>query len=173
MPEHVVLPAGAQVQRAPVSDDFNRYIQDMTQQITEIELWLSGSRIVVDENGNKSMKAFSEPIVNDVGRDAITSWLKTYLNPNVYMSAISTADVTNNYLVELENLGKDLLLNHRQYNLQRAQMGPIYSKISSFIFFALRKAETDKKFIYENMQSKNTQGQAQQQQSSGILGGLI
>lgn len=171
MPENVVLPAGGMLTQAPPSDDFNRYTQEMEKLIREMEFFLTGEREFKNANGEMERKLVEVPRANTAGKNAILNWLRGYLNPNTYMAFTKSGDTYNNFILDAEDLADDLTVNHSKYAISNDDMVAIHSKMCFMFFMALRKAETDKKFIYGSM--KTNYQPDQPQQPAGMFGGLF
>ena len=171
MPEQVILQPGAQMMQAPPSDDFNRFTQEMQILISEMEAFLTGFRTVPGPNNTKKQIKIGDALVNDEGKNAILNWLRSYLNPNTYMSLTKSGDTYNNYCNDADDLIDDLCVNHSRYGLYIDDFPPITAKITAMMFFALRKAETDKEYIFRNMRSNYTP--TGEIQKKGLLGGLF
>ena len=167
--ENVVLPQGAMLTQAPPSDDFNRYIQEMTTLIKEMEMFLTGKREIKDANGETTQVQMEIARVNEAGKNAILNWLRSYLNPNTYMSLTKSGDTYNNFILDSEDLADDMTVNHSKYGMCNDDMVAIHAKMCFMFFMALRKAETDKEYIYRNMRT-NYAPTTDQQQKKGILG---
>jgi hypothetical protein len=169
--DNMILPAGGMLTQAPPSDDFNRYTQEMQSLIKEMDFFLTGEREARDENGNLVRERVEEPRVNVAGKNAILNWLRAYLNPNTYMSLTKSGDTFNNFILDSEDLADDMTVNHTKYGLFGDDMVAIHSKMCFMFFMALRKAETDKEYIYRNM--KTNYAPTEPQQKKGLFGGLI
>ena len=172
MTEPVVVPSGGMLTRQPPSDDFNKYIQEMSNLIRETELFLMGLEERKDtRTGIIETVRVGEPLVNLYGKNAILHWYRTYLNPNTYMSMITTADTRNNFMHDANAAADDLWVNRKKYGMSRAACRAIYDKMMFHFFTALRKAETDKKYIYDSTKVNYT-GTGQPEKKSG-WGGLF
>jgi hypothetical protein len=172
MTENIMIPAGGMITQAPPSDDFNRYIQEMSKQIKEMELYLMGEKESKDENGVLQRIKYEKPLVNEAGKNSIINWLQCYLTPNTYMSYIKGGDTFNNFVLDVDDLADDLTVKHKEYGLDRANMWALHSRLCFIFFMALRKAETDKKYIYQNMRT-NYQPTNEEQKPAGLFGGLF
>lgn len=134
--------------------DFNRFTQEMEALIHDMELFLSGEKEVKNENGDVVRVRVDRPKVNEAGKNAILNWLRAYLNPNTYLAYTKSGDTPNNYILDVRDIADDLTINHAKYALSYEDFQSIHAKICLMVFMALRKAETDKKFIFEAMQTK-------------------
>lgn len=151
MSENVVVPSGGMLTRSPPSDDFNKYIQEMTNLIKETELYLMGLEERIDKKtGIIDTVKVGEPLVNLYGKNAVLNWYRTYLNPNTYMSMIKDSDTYNNFIHDAGAAADDLWVNRKKYGMSRVGCRAIYEKMMFLFFMALRKAETDKKYIYDS-----------------------
>lgn len=138
--------------------DFNKYIQDMNQVINDLDLFLAGVRVEKNAATGEwvKFKTSETPIMNEEGREWIKARLRTYLNPNTYMSGLAEKDAAHSYRLDIVNFGCDLYGDRLKYNMTRAGARKLLSLMAPVMWFALRKAETDKKAIYEHMNSANS-----------------
>lgn len=172
MSDQVVIPAGGALARTSPSDDFNRYIQEMESLIKETEMYLMGYTLERNREGRFEYVQRNEPRVNEAGKSAIMNWLRTYLNPNTYMSLIKSADTRNNFFIDECALADDLVKNHKAYSLTHANFKAIHSKLCFIFFMALKKAETDKEYIFPSMKTNYTP-QTGEVKKTGLFGGII
>ena len=168
MSEPIIIPQGSMMARQPPSDDFNKYLQEMTQVIKEMDLYLQGLEEARDQDGNIIVIQKEAPKVNAEGRRALMSWMRNYLNPNTYMSYIKDYDTRNNYNLDKDNLLDDLVKNHKKYKLNLNDMQAIHSKWCGLFFFALKKSETDKKYIFGSSNTNYTPTQGEEQKKTGF-----
>jgi hypothetical protein len=171
MTEQLVIPAGGQLTKAFPSDDFNRYIQEMHGLIREKELFMMGQRETTDENGNKRIEQFSEPKINELGKNFVLDKMRDYLNPNTYMAMQKASDTQNNFRIDIRGMRDDLTLNHRRYAVSRSSAWAITDSYGQVIYFAMKKAETDKKYIYDATRTNYNPVPAEPKK--GLLGGLF
>lgn len=150
----VVVPSGGMLTRTPPSDDFNKYIQEMEKLIHDTELFLMGEEERKDlKTGILQVLKVGEPLVNLYGKNAVLNWYRTYLNPNTYMALTKNSDTYNNFIHDANAAADDLWVNRKKYGMSRAGCRAVYEKMMFLFFMALRKAETDKEYIYKNTQT--------------------
>ena len=167
-----VVPQGANIIRTPPSDDFNKLIQEMKEQAKEFELYLQGMEEVRDSKGNKIVQKVEEPRVNETGRKAIMSIVRSYLNPNVYLAENKEHNVLQNYKIDVRNIADELSINHVEYELSESNYCAIHSRLSQLIFHALQRSVSDKHYIFGSTNTSYTQ-QDNSPQKKGLFGGLF
>lgn len=169
--EQAIIPAGGMLTRVAPNDDFNRYTQEMEKLIDQFELSLMGLERERDKDGNPILVQRRKAKVNEEGKNAIIMFLKGYLNPNTYMSMIEGADTKNNYRTDVWDLMYMLCVKHQEFALSLDDFPMIHSELCRISFMALKKAETDKKYIYEA--TKTNYQPAPEQKQGGIFGRLL
>jgi len=167
----ILVPANAQLTRPPPSNDFNRFIQEMTQLTNDIDFFLQGLEEVRDAEGNKKVEQRGKPKVNQQGRRAIMQWVRIYLSPNTYLAENSTHNVSAQYQLDMANLRDELVKNHVEYGLDLKDFPAVHSQISQLIFNALQKSTTDKKYIFNT--SSTSYNPVIQQEKKGGLAGIL
>lgn len=175
-------PNYAQFQQAPikplldhvVSNDFNRYIQQMTDELYKFDLFLTGQRIFRDDKGDTKVVTECQARVNSIGRQEIMGRMTMFLNQNTWMSQISSEDTTKNQKLEVVAFARLLADNHVKYHLTIENARIIRDMVAQVFFFAMRKAETDKPTIFDTMNSTNVQPTQQGQQGmAGQVQGIF
>jgi hypothetical protein len=147
-----------------IAQDFNRFTQDMENHMKDVEFFLAGQRIVIDEaSGQKVLQRISDQKINELGRNVIMVKLRALLNVNTYMAQISDKDTESSYLQFAGETYRLLAENHVQYELTLPNARAIADLIMNMAFFAMRKAESDKATIYGTMNSSNQPPPQQQQ----------
>lgn len=148
--------------------DFNKFMQDMKQVIDDLDNFLAGTRIEKDAATGEwvKIKISDTALMTEEGREFVKARLRSYLNPNLYMSQLSDKDAVQSFKLDIVNFGCDLYGSITKYEMKRSSARRIISIIAPVIWFALRKSQTDKKAIYDHMNSANTN------QAPGQTGGL-
>lgn len=141
-------------------DDFNKFIQKITEEINNLDMVLSGKKIVKDEQtGEYALFKISEPMMNDKGREFVKARLSTYCNPNTYMSSLKDPDVGNSFRIDIANFTIDINESFEEYGCSVDNISKITHMVAPVMYFALCKAKTDKDSIYGSMRSNNAQPQ--------------
>ena len=150
-------------------DDFNKFIQKITDEINNLDMVLSGKKLMKNEQtGEMEIYKVSEPLMNDKGREFVKARLSTYCNPNTYMSGIKSADAVNSFKIDVSNFAIDLNSSFEEYDCTIENISKIVHLVCPIMYFALLKAETDKDSIYNNMHSNNY-GNGPQQRQPGLF----
>lgn len=147
--------------------DFNKYMQDMKQVIDDLDNFLASTRVEKDAKTGDwvKIKINDTPLMTEEGREFVKARLRSYLNPNLYMAQLSEKDAAHSFRLDIVNFGCDLYGSRVKYKMQRSSARRIISIIAPVMWFALRKSETDKKAIYDHMNSNNSN-------QGGGLGGV-
>lgn len=150
--------------------DFNRYIQEMEMPINRLDLYLAAKEMMKDEKGDDVLVDVEgeHERMNKHGREYVKSYLRTFLSPNTYMSAVNDREIDRLYDVEIQSLQDDLYPRIVEFGCSKNDVSAVYSRICSIVYMALKKARGDKEAIFKTMSSTNI---PQQQQQSG--GGLF
>ena len=150
--------------------DFNKFTQDMEKVINDLDMFLAGYRIEKDAQTGNWLKTqiAGRPMMNEHGREYVKSRLKTYLNPNLYLSSLSDKDATKSFQLDIVNFSCELYGNLTNYAMKLNDAEKTVGIVAPVIWFALRKSQSDKAAIYEGMRSTNTA----QQQPFNPLGAL-
>lgn len=159
-----VIPAGAQVVRMQPSEDFNKLIQELTQLKKDIDLYLQGMEEVRDENGNISVIQKVPRMINEKGRREVMAWVQTYINPNLYLAENEKANVMANYELDKENLLDALFKNLNEFELTIDAACAIHSKCCNMMFHALQRSTSDKKYIFNTINTNYSQQPQQEPQ---------
>lgn len=141
------------------ANDFNKWIQEMEQMIAMVDLYMEGKQVVTDAITRRTgiLEDKGSKLCNLKGRQYVHSRLISYLNPNLYMSMLENHDVERCYRIDMANFVCDLHLSLEEFDMTPSGARRVTSLVAPVIFFALRKAQTDKKFMYQSMNSSNQQ----------------
>jgi hypothetical protein len=144
-----------------ISQDFNRFLQDMTDELQQIELFLAGQKMVKDGDGNIGLFQECQMRVNHVGRQEIMAQLKTILTKNTWMAQTEVETTEKNFVIISASIRRMLAENHIKYELSLKNARVIADMTENLVLMALYRAETDKPTIYGTMSSTNQPSQPQ------------
>lgn len=167
-----VIPANASIVRPQPSEDYNRFIQELTQMIDDMDMFLQGKEKIRDEEGKVKMVRTESPRVNERGRKAIMSWVRTYITPNVYLAENKDYDVTRNHMIDIRNTADELYKNLNEFELTLENANAIHSRLSQLIYHALKRSMTDKKYIFPTISTSYGQP-VQPEQKRGLLSSIF
>lgn len=144
-----------------ISQDFNRFMQDMSEELQQIELFLAGQKIIKDADGNMGLFQECAVRVNTVGRQEIMAQLKTILTKNTWMAQTEPETTEKNFAIISASIRRMLAENHVKYELSLKNARVIADMSENLVLMALFRAETDKPTIYGTMSSTNQPSQPQ------------
>jgi hypothetical protein len=159
-----VIPQNAQIVQAQPSVDYNIFIQELTAQKKDFEMYLMGEDEIKDENGNKVRMKTSNQKTNIEGRKAIMSWVNNYITPNTYLAENKEHNVVNIYKIDYMNVLTLLYTHLNEYEMTIEDANDIHSQLCQLMFHALQRSITDKKYIFPTIKTSYDGGQQQQQE---------
>jgi hypothetical protein len=137
----------AQMAAKSHTEDYNKFMQDMGAMIDRIVLSMKGMRFVINDQGQYATEVYGKPLCNDGEINYVENKLRSYLNPNLYMSQLTPPEAKKNYRIEVDRFGMTLLQNMAVFNLEPLGLNKIISLVCPVIYHALMKSTSDKGFI--------------------------
>lgn len=160
----------------PPTEDFNKFMQDMTMWIEQITLALSGYRRMVNPRTGEEELEEVEGLrrCNKTGVEYIRMKLVIYMNPNNYMAKYDKNNIPILYQEEMEAFVDQLAINKEEFEMDIDKIDEIETIVGPCIWAALNKALSDKDATYQNtrLNYSNTSTDANNPSGGGLLGRL-
>ena len=165
-----VIPANAEIISAQPSVDYNIFIQELTAQKHNFELYLMGFEEIKDENGDKKTIKTSNPKTNVEGKKAIMSWVNQYISPNTYLAKNKDHNVSAIYKLDNVNILTMLYMNLSEFEMSIEDANDIHSQLCQLVYHALMRSKTDKDAIFPTIRTAYNPNQPAQQEQKKLWG---
>lgn len=134
-------------------NDYHKWILFTEEELSNICAEISGKHFS-RENGTYIQ--FREPLLNEKGVAGIKLIMKSILNPNTFLSNLSSeADMFRTGRNISLSILQSLMLNRKEWGLDMKNIQLLFSIIENYIDFAIRRAfkEGDRKFAENTMKT--------------------
>lgn len=120
------------------SADFNKWAEDSSPELADIEHDLRGDATVVEDN-KLIWKKVGEPLLNEAGIRYVMSEFKAFANKNTFLSNISEEDVFRICKFTSFAFINALFYNYKKFALRPEHYEALVEKFNNFIEFAARR----------------------------------